>query len=133
MTKEEVLGIAGLTAEEKARVEAAFLASERTKGICKFTTLNTEAEVKTAIAKLVDNYAKRCAAKAKKAENKKTEEVEVKAILEAVAEAKKFDYSVNDIINAINALVKEKKNAKTNADIADLQAKIAELQAQIIK
>ena len=124
MTKEQVLGIAGLTADEKARVEAAFLAAERTKGTCVLTTLNTEAEVKTAIATLMANYAKRLEAKAKKAENKKAATDELNSVVELLKEAKTYGFTVADVTAAVKALIKDKKNAEINAQIAALQAQL---------
>lgn len=126
MTKEQILQIVGLTPEQKQRVEAAFTAAERTKGTCVLASCTTEAEVKTAIAKLMDNYAKRCAAKEKKASKKAETTAEVDALTAILTEAKKYGFTATDVVNAVKNLIKEKKNA-------EIQAKIAELQAQMIQ
>ena len=126
MTKEQILSIVGLTTEQKQRVEAAFTAAERTKGTCVLASCNTEAEAKTAIAKLMDNYAKRCAAKEKKASKKAEESAELTALVNVLGEAKKYGFTATEVVNAVKNLIKEKKNA-------EIQAKIAELQAQMIQ
>jgi hypothetical protein len=122
-TKEQVLAVAGLTQAQKDRAEAYFTLLERT-GKPQVMNVNTNQEVKDYLNKMIENYQKRQAAKQRKAEREAAEADKIKTIKELIESGAAYGFSFDDIVNAINDAMKERKNAAIREQIAALQAQL---------
>jgi len=122
-TKEQVLAMKSLTASQKERAQAYFDAQGR---FHKPLTMpcNNEKEVVEFIDTLQKRYEKRKAAEAKRKEKKVNEQEEVKKVLAVVKEAKAYGFTLDDVIAAVESIIKDKKNAKILAQIEELKAKL---------
>lgn len=124
-TKEQVLAVAGLTQAQKDRAEAFFTLLERTsKGKPQVMKVNTNQEVKDYLNKMIENYQKRQAAKQRKVEREAAEADKIKTIKELIESGAAYGFSFDDIVNAINDAMKERKNAAIREQIAALQAQL---------
>lgn len=122
-TKEEVLAIGTLSAQQRQRAEAFFQAAERFKKPLQINA-NTNDEVKKFLDDLQKKYEKRKAAEVKKKEKQAAKDEETKAVLDLIAEAKKYEFTTEDVISAVKDIIKERKNAAIQAQIAALQAQL---------
>jgi len=122
-TKEEVLAIGTLSAQQRQRAEAFFQAAERFKKPLQINA-NTNDEVKKFLDDLQKKYEKRKAAETKKKEKQAAKDEETKAVLDLIAEAKKYEFTTEDVISAVKDIIKERKNAAIQAQIAALQAQL---------
>lgn len=122
-TKEQVLAIGTLSAQQRQRAEAFFQAAERFKKPLQINA-NTNDEVKKFLDDLQKKYEKRKAAEAKKKEKQAAKDEETKAVLDLIAEAKKYEFTTEDVISAVKDIIKERKNAAIQAQIAALQAQL---------
>jgi len=122
-TKEQVLAMKSLTASQKERAQAYFDAQGR---FHKPLTMpcNNEKEVVEFIDALQKRYEKRKAAEAKRKEKKVNEQAEVKKVIAVVKEAKAYGFTLDDVIAAVESIIKDKKNAKILAQIEELKAKL---------
>ena len=122
-TKEQVLAMKSLTASQKERAQAYFDAQGR---FHKPLTMpcNNEKEVVEFIDALQKRYEKRKAAEAKRKEKKVNEQAEMKKVLAVVKEAKAYGFTLDDVIAAVESIIKDKKNAKILAQIEELKAKL---------
>ena len=122
-TKEQVLAMKSLTASQKERAQAYFDAQGR---FHKPLTMpcNNEKEVVEFIDALQKRYEKRKAAEAKRKEKKVNEQAEVKKVLAVIKEAKTYGFTLDDVIAAVESIIKDKKNAKILAQIEELKAKL---------
>ena len=122
-TKEQVLAMKSLTASQKERAQAYFDAQGR---FHKPLTMpcNNEKEVVEFIDTLQKRYEKRKAGEAKRREKKVNEQEEVKKVLAVVKEAKAYGFTLDDVIAAVESIIKDKKNAKILAQIEELKAKL---------
>lgn len=112
-TKEQVLAVKGLTEAQKERVNAFFLAQVRFKKE-QVMPVETDEETIAYINKLQKAYDKRT--------NKKKEIDALKALVD---DAKKYGFTLNDVTDVVNGIIKDKKNA-------EIRAKMAELEKQLI-
>lgn len=122
-TKEQVLAIGTLSAQQRQRAEAFFQAAERFKKPLQINA-NTNDEVKKFLDDLQKKYDKRKAAEAKKKEKQAAKNEETKAVLDLIAEAKKYEFTTEDVISAVKDIIKERKNAAIQAQIKALQAQL---------
>lgn len=122
-TKEQVLAIGTLTAQQRKRAEDFFKAAERFKKPQEINANSTE-EVKRFLDDLQTKYDKRKAAEAKKKAKMAAQAEETKAVLDLIAEAKKYEFTTEDVISAVKEIIKERKNAAIQAQIAALQAQL---------
>lgn len=122
-TKAQVLGVVGLTQAQKDRAEAFFLTQERF-GKPQEMPVNTNQEVKDYLTKMVEAYEKRKEREAKKREREEAEKGQIATIKELISSAKEYGFEFEDIINAINDAVRERKNAAIRAKIAELEAQL---------
>ena len=122
-TKEQVLAIKSLTAEQKERAVAYFTAQER---FHKPLTMpcDTEAQVKDYLNGLQANYNKRKAAEKRAKEKKATKMAEVKEVVALLNEAQKYGYSIPDVKELVMGAIKEKKNAAILAQIESLKKQL---------
>ncbi len=122
-TKEQVLAIKGLTAEQKERAIAYFTAQER---FHKPLTMpcDNDAQVKDYLNGLQANYNKRKAAEKKAREKKATKMAELKEIVDLLNEAKKYGYNTADVKELVMGAIKEKKNAAILAQIESLKKQL---------
>lgn len=124
-TKEQVLATAGLTPQEKERVEQWFEAQRRLKkGADVQMAVNTVAETKAYIKKLTDNYNKRKERQEKQHAKKVAENAQIQTIKELIADGAKYGFGFEDIVAAINEAMKEQRNAAIRAQIAELEAQL---------
>jgi len=133
MTKNEVMAIKGLSAEQKEAAERIFAMVERTRGTKisnKLLPLTTDKEVKDYLTKAVEQRAKRQAAARKKAAAQREEAEQMKELKSKLKEFKKYGFSLADIIAEVDAKIAAKVNEKTDAKIAALKEQIAALEAQ---
>lgn len=122
-TKEQVLAIGTLTAQQRKRAEDFFKAAERF-GKPQQINANTNDEVKKFLDELIVKYDKRKAAEAKKKAKKAAQAEETKAVLDLIAEAKKYEFTTEDVISAVKEIIKERRNAAIQAQIEALQAQL---------
>ncbi len=122
-TKEQVLAIGTLSAQQRQRAEAFFQAAERFKKPLQINA-NTNDEVKKFLDDLQKKYDKRKEAEAKKKEKQAAKNEETKAVLDLIAEAKKYEFTTEDVISAVKDIIKERKNAAIQAQIEALQAQL---------
>jgi transposase len=122
-TKEQVLAMKSLTASQKERAQAYFDAQER---FHKPLTMpcNNEKEVLDYIVRLEENYKKRKEAEARKRERVEQKKANFRMVANAVNDAAKYGFTINEIIDVINNAVRDKKNAKILAQIEELKAKL---------
>lgn len=124
-TKEQVLATAGLTPQEKERVEQWFEAQRRLKkGADVQMAVNTVAETKAYIKKLTDNYNKRKERQEKQHAMKVAENAQIQTIKALIDEGAKYGFGFEDIVAAINEAMKEQRNAAIRAQIAELEAQL---------
>ena len=124
-TKEQVLATAGLTPQEKERVEQWFEAQRRLKkGADVQMAVNTVAETKAFIKKLTDNYNKRKASQERKHAREVAENAQIQTIKTLIADGAKYGFGFEDIVAAINEAMKEQRNAAIRAQIAELEAQL---------
>ena len=122
-TKEQVLAIGTLSFQQRQTAEAFFQAAERFKKPLQINA-NTNDEVKKFLDDLQKKYDKRKAAEAKKKEKQAAKNEETKAVLDLIAEAKKYKFTTEDVISAVKDIIKERKNAAIQAQIEALQAQL---------
>ena len=122
-TKEQVLAIGTLSFQQRQRAEAFFQAAERFKKPLQINA-NTNDEVKKFLDDLQKKYDKRKAAEAKKKEKQAVKNKETKAVLDLIAEAKKYEFTTEDVISAVKDIIKERKKAAIQAQIEALQAQL---------
>lgn len=124
-TKEQVLATAGLTAQQKERIEAWFEAQRRLKKTNDVKMeVETIAQTKEFINKLVQNYEKRKARQRAKNEAEAAYKGQIETIKALIDSGKEYDFNFEDIIEAINGAMREKKNAAIRAKIAELEAQL---------
>lgn len=124
-TKEQVLATAGLTPQEKERVEQWFEAQRRLKkGADVQMAVNTVAETKAFIKKLTENYTKRKERQEKQHAMKVAENAQIQTIKALIDEGAKYGFGFEDIVAAINEAMKEQRNAAIRAQIAELEAQL---------
>ena len=124
-TKEQVLATAGLTPQEKERVEQWFEAQRRLKkGADVQMAVNTVAETKAFIKKLTENYTKRKARQEQQHAKKVAENAQIQTIKALIDEGAKYGFGFEDIVAAINEAMKEQRNAAIRAQIAELEAQL---------
>lgn len=122
-TLEQVLAVRGLVDAQKERAIDWFKAQQRF-GKEQLMPVNNDSETKAFLTKLVDNYNKRKMRDGKKKAEKAAEEAENQEIYLAIEDAKKFGFTVDNIVEAIKATIKEKKNEQLRQKIAELQAQL---------
>lgn len=122
-TKNEVLGMT-LTQEQRIAAERLFEAYERFGRPAQINA-TTAQEVKDFLNKAAASYHKRKEADAKRKEKKELERNFYKDIISIIKDAKNYGFTDDDILSDLKSIIKDKKNAQ-------IQAKIAELQAQLI-
>lgn len=122
-TKQEVLAIAGLTSEQKERAEAFFTAQERFHKPLEIQA-NTNQEVKQFLNQLIENYNKRKEREAKSKAKAAKKQQQVETIQALITDANEYGFTFDEIVEAINNAVKEKKNAAIRAKIAELEAQL---------
>jgi len=122
-TLKQVLAVKGLVDAQKERANDWFKAQQRF-GKELLMPVNTDAETMEFLNKLVDNYNKRKMRDDKKKAAKAAKATENAAIFEAIEDAKKFGFTVDNIVSAIKATIKEKKNEQLRQKIAELEAQL---------
>lgn len=122
-TKQEVLAIVGLTNEQKERAEAFFMAQERFHKPLEIQA-NTNQEVKQFLNQLIENYNKRKEREAKSKAKAAEKQQQVVTIQALITDANAYGFTFDEIVEAINNAVKEKKNAAIKAKIAELEAQL---------
>jgi len=122
-TLKQVLAVKGLVDAQKERANDWFKAQQRF-GKELLMPVNTDAETMEFLNKLVDNYNKRKMRDDKKKAAKAAKATENAAIFEAIEDAKKFGFTVDNIVSAIKATIKEKKNEQLCQKIAELEAQL---------
>ena len=130
MTEKEVLEIKGLTNAQKERAKAFFLMrrnlhkSEEIEG--------TASEIKAYLNKKVEEYKNRKENEKKRKEKKAQQKEEEKKIIELFKTAKGVGLSAEAIVEEIERKIKEKKNEKVLAKMAELEKQMEELKKKII-
>lgn len=126
MTKEQVLAL-NLTPTEKARVEGFYQSFERfnwTVEKDKFAACTTLEQVKAVCSDLQAAYEKRKEQEAKLYAKVNAKKEKVRKIIKLVEDAEKYGFTVDNIIETVTNLYKERHNAELQAKIAELQAKL---------
>lgn len=124
-SKEQVLATAGLTQQEKDRVEAWFLAQQRLKkNQAVQMPVNTAAEVKAFIKKLNDNYGKRKARQERQHAKDVAENAQIQTIKALIEDGAQYGFGFEQIVAAINEAMKEQRNAAIREKIAELEAQL---------
>ena len=124
-SKEQVLTTAGLTTQEKERVEAWFIAQGRLKKSTNVQMpVNTATETKAFIKKLTDNYNKRKASQERKHAREVAENAQIQTIKQLIADGAQYGFGFEQIVAAINEAMKEQRNAAIRAQIAELEAQL---------
>lgn len=124
MTKSEVLAL-DLTPQQKVRVESFYQSYDRFKWeTCKdkFATCTSKDDALKVIAELQKAYEdrKQTKAKSKKAEQK----AKAEKLKDLIKKAEEVGYNIDSIIDIVTGLIKEAHNAKIQAEIDALKAKL---------
>lgn len=122
-TKEQVLAIGTLSAQQRQRAEAFFQAAERF-GKPQEIEANTVEEVKTFLNGLQTRYEKRKAAEQRKHDREEAEKNEIQGVIDLVKQAQEYGFTVDDVLNAVRDIIRERKNAAINAQIEALRAQL---------
>ena len=121
--KEQVLAVVGLTAAQRERAEAFFQAQERFHK-AQVMPVNTNQEVKDYLNKMIENYDKRKERDRKKSEEEAANKTQLETVKELIKSGAEYGFTFDDIINAVNEAMKERKNAAIRAKIAELEAQL---------
>lgn len=130
MTEKEVLEIKGLTNAQKERARAYFLMQRNLHR--KEEMDGTASEIKDYLSKKVTEYDKRKENEKKRKEKKAQQKEEEKKIIELFYTAKGVGLSVETIVEEIEKKIKEKKNEKVLAKMAELEKQMEELKKKIV-
>lgn len=122
-TKEEVLAIGTLSAQQRQRAEAFFQAAERFGKPQQIEANNVE-EVKRFLNGLQTRYEKRKAAEQRKHDREEAERNEIQGVINLVKQAQEYGFTVDDVLNAVRDVIRERKNAAINAQIEALRAQL---------
>lgn len=122
-TKEEVLAIGTLSTQQRQRAEAFFQAAERFGKPQQIEANNVE-EVKRFLNGLQARYEKRKAAEARKHDREEAEKNEIQGVIDLVKSAQEYGFTVDDVLNAVRDIIRERKNAAINAQIEALRAQL---------
>ena len=122
MTEKEVLTIKGLTNAQKERAKAFFTMQRNLHR--KEEMDGTPSEIK--------EYEKRKENEKKRKEKKAQQKEEEKKIIELFKTAKGVGLSTESIIEEIEKKIKEKKNEKVLAKMAELEKQMAELKNKLV-
>jgi len=122
-TKEEVLAIGTLSTQQRQRAEAFFQAAERFGKPQQIEANNVE-EVKRFLNGLQARYEKRKAAEARKHDREEAEKNEIQGVINLVKSAQEYGFTVDDVLNAVRDIIRERKNAAINAQIEALRAQL---------
>lgn len=122
-TKEQVLAIGTLSANQRQRAEAFFQAAERFGKPQQIDANNTE-EVKRFLDGLQTRYEKRKAAEQRKRDREEAEANEIQGVIDLVKQAQEYGFTVDDVLNAVRDIIRERKNAAINAQIEALRAQL---------
>ena len=122
-TKEEVLAIGTLSTQQRQRAEAFFQAAERFGKPQQIEANNVE-EVKRFLNGLQARYEKRKAAEARKHDREEAEKNEIQGVINLVKSAQEYGFTVDDVLNAVRNIIRERKNAAINAQIEALRAQL---------
>lgn len=122
-TKEEVLAIGTLSTQQRQRAEAFFQAAERFGKPQQIEANNVE-EVKRFLNGLQARYEKRKAAEARKHDKEEAEKNEIQGVINLVKSAQEYGFTVDDVLNAVRDIIRERKNAAINAQIEALRAQL---------
>lgn len=122
-TKEEVLAIGTLSAQQRQRAEAFFQAAERFGKPQQIEANNVE-EVKRFLNGLQTRYEKRKAAEQRKRDREEAEANEIQGVIDLVKSAQEYGFTVDDVLNAVRDIIRERKNAAINAQIEALRAQL---------
>lgn len=125
MTKEQILALS-ITEEEKTLVRNSFEAAERFGKPSKLEACADEVAVRALLNIMKKAYEARQAAQQRKLDKIKAAEETRKKVINLLSKANAAGFTTDEVIKAIEDMIKEKHNA-------ELQAKIAELQAQLIQ
>lgn len=130
MTEKEVLEIKGLTNAQKERASAYFLMQRNLHR--KEEMDGTESEIKEYLRQKEKEYEKRKENEKKRKEKKAQQKEEEKKIIELFKTAKGVGLSTESIIEEIEKKIKEKKNEKVLAKMAELEKQMEELKKKIV-
>lgn len=130
MTEKEVLAIKGLTNAQKERAKAYFLMQRNLHR--KKEMDGTPSEIKEYLTQKVKEYEKRKENEKKRKEKKAQLKEEEKRIIELFKTAKGVGLSTESIIEEIEKKIKEKKNEKVLAKMAELEKQMAELKNKLV-
>ena len=133
-TKEQVLGTASLSAEQKKRAEEWFKAVYRTqkKGVERkaedeiLLKADNITKLKEFLNELIKKHDKRVEANTKKKEAKAADEEKLMQLKELVESAAEYEMNFDDVVEAVKQSFKERKNAKLREKIAELEAQLEE-------
>ena len=133
-TKEQVLGTASLSAEQKKRAEEWFKAVYRTqkKGVERkaedeiLLKAENVTKLKEFLNELIKKHDKRIEANEKKKAAKAADEEKLLALKELVESAAEYEMNFDDVVEAVKQSFKERKNAKLREKIAELEAQLEE-------
>lgn len=130
MTEKEVLQIKGLTNAQKERAKAFFTMQ---RNLHRTEELDgTPSEIKEYLTKKVKEYEKRKENEKKRKEKKAQLKEEEKKIIELFKTAKGVGLSTESIIEEFEKKIKEKKNEKVLAKIAELKKQMEELNNKLV-
>lgn len=130
MTEKEVLAIKGLTNAQKERAKAYFLMQRNLHR--KKEMDGTPSEIKEYLTQKVKEYEKRKENEKKRKEKKAQLKEEEKRIIELFKTAKGVGLSTESIIEEIEKKIKEKKNEKVLAKMAELEKQMTELKNKLV-
>ena len=122
-TKEQVLAIGTLSTNQRQRAEAFFQAAERF-GKPQQIDANSNEEVKRFLDGLQTRYEKRKAAEQRKRDREEAEANEIQGVIDLVKQAQQYGFTVDDVLNAVRDIIRERKNAAINAQIEALRAQL---------
>lgn len=130
MTEKEVLAIKGLTNAQKERAKAYFLMQRNLHR--KKEMDGTPSEIKEYLTQKVKEYEKRKENEKKRKEKKAQLKEEEKRIIELFKTAKGVGLSTENIIEEFEKKIKEKKNEKVLAKIAELKKQMEALNNKLV-
>ena len=123
MTAKEVLELKNLPAPLMEVAVNYVNAMTRLKKSTDFKAKNG-AELRKLLEQMKKNSDKRKERKEKKNELKAAQAAQIQTIKALIDSGKEYDFSFEDIIEAINEAMREKKNAAIRAKIAELEAQL---------
>ena len=130
MTEKDVLEIKGLSSAQKERAKAYFLMQRNLHRAEEMD--GTTSEIKEYLNKKVKEYEKRKENEKKRKEKKAQQKEEEKKIIELFNTAKGVGLSVETIVEEIEKKIKEKRNEKVLAKMAELEKQMEELKKKIV-